>query len=309
MTTSRRTESAPARTRTILAVVATVVAIAFGILVYHFRQGDSASETRNLLDGVAHTESTSLGIEDSVHAGPPQKRESVESLESSAELRRLETPVVTTDEMEVARQGLRNTMEGTLMGSIDPGAVLDAALLVLSSSEISKQPIPEADPTGAIRYPLLGTPDGFKAELWVQRTNNQEFGNPVLSLRLECAPPTEPYVVAGAARRGSNVTITAFMDSSTGQVRHFNILTDFELSSDNRNLGIPIDQARIPFGLLYNLDMRNPLSSTARAFGVNNGNHESREVPLTLVGGPWPREDGISQFGTSMFGMYHKLTH
>jgi hypothetical protein len=88
------------------------------------------------------------------------------------------------DQLEATQEEIRTAMEVALLGVLDPGAFMDVALL-LTELEVASKPIPEPDPSGAMRYPVLGTPDGIRANLLVARTGNPKYANPVLALRFQ----------------------------------------------------------------------------------------------------------------------------
>ena len=140
----------------------------------------------------------------------PQRVAPVRAVEEQAEPRAVvatetaqtSVPVETKPDLEWDRMEarLRAALEQSIYGSLDPGAILDAAL-ELAEHRADPRAVPEPDPTGALRFEVLDAPEGVSAELRVARSDNPRFAS-VLGLKLKLEPAADPYVVDGLVRGG-----------------------------------------------------------------------------------------------------------
>jgi len=209
-----------------------------------------------------------------------------------------EEPASASVELERMRDSLFHAVESSLHGEMDPGLFLDAALLLVGLEP--GKAIPEPSRVG-IRYPLLDTPEGVKAELWLSETENREFANPVLGLRVTMDTPRDPYVVDGLERKESRYHITVWKDPQTGKVKSFGILTNLRPSW-------PIPDGDVAHGLLFNLYTAQPFEPTATLSGYRDRQPSGGwPVPLTLTGGTWPRMEDIEKLGQGLKKMHDKL--
>jgi hypothetical protein len=201
-------------------------------------------------------------------------------------------------ESEVFGPRLITALEATLDGDVDPCAFLDAAL-ELSKLEVDPRAIPEASPSGEIRYPLLGTPQGVSAELWIRRSNNPNHDPTVLTYAMKFDRPSDSYTLAGAARHGPEAQITIWRDRE-GKLSYFGVLTNFYLWRTR-------PEGRIPLGSLYALDVSKPFEVKGSVSAMTpTGIAEDRDA-LRLVGCPWPRMDDLERLKSGMLAMHAKL--
>lgn len=75
------------------------------------------------------------------------------------------------DELTPLLERLRSAIEASVYERLDPGAVLEVGELLVDL-EAGERAIPEPDPSGELRFPILGTPEGLSAELRVARAQN-----------------------------------------------------------------------------------------------------------------------------------------
>jgi hypothetical protein len=199
-------------------------------------------------------------------------------------------------------QRLRAAIESTLYGQLDPGAFLDAALM-LAALEPEHDALTIAHPSGAPRHRLLNAPQGVTAELWVRRT---VAGNLVLTLDTELEVPLNPYVLEGAARTNLQAQVTVWEDSA-GHLAHFGILTELQLAPANRALGLWPTQARVPVGLLYAYDAQHPTQAVVSAYGVDHGAPADWDISAEFSGGEWPRAADLETLNGELLAMHEKL--
>lgn len=204
--------------------------------------------------------------------------------------------------LEKRMEEIRLAMESSLFGMLDAGVFLDAALL-LTELEVASKPIPEPDPSGAMRYPVLCTPDGIQAELIVRRTSNPSFANPVVALKIQLPPPEGPYLLEGALRQGPEATVSIRTDPA-GAIKHLSILTVFQPAPEGRDLGL--SQGFIPIAAHYSLDPES-LSWTSTSSGMRDGAVQDQTLPVTLVGRSCPQLGELEQFGSGLNLMYESL--
>jgi hypothetical protein len=200
---------------------------------------------------------------------------------------------------EVFGPRLTTALEATLDGDVDPCAFLDAAL-ELAKLEVDPHAVPEASPLGGIRYPLVGTPQGVTAELWIRHSGNPRHDSTVLAYKMKFDRPSESYALAGAPRDGPELHITVWCDPD-GNLAHFGVLTNFYLAPGARLEG------PIPLGSLYALDASKPFEVGGSVSSLTPlGIAEDRDA-LRLVGCPWPRMDDLERLKSGMLAMHAKL--
>lgn len=179
------------------------------------------------------------------------------------------------DALREARQSLRMQIEGTLQGTLDPAALLEVALH-LAELEVDPRAVPEPHPSGALRFPLRGLPEGMKAEMWIDSVANAKFAPEVLSLRLELAPEREPYVVGGVPRASSEVTWMLWTDRER-RLQNFSIFTALQPQG-------PVVAGEINEGLLYSVDFVDPAKDKLYVHGRRDGSPAKPPVSTTLTG-------------------------
>ena len=199
---------------------------------------------------------------------------------------------------------LRLAIETTLVGQIDPGGFLDTAL-ALSALEISSKPIPEPTASGSIRYPLLGTPDGVTAELWVAGNKTATFGGPRLTYHVNVTPP-DGYIFEGAARRGLEAQIALWTDPA-GKVKHYSVITDCAIAPRSRQIGLGWEDRKIATGAFFSYDAAHPGEWSATNCGFNDGVVYDADDQPTTVQGAWPRTDDLERLKNGLSNQYGKL--
>lgn len=213
-------------------------------------------------------------------------------------------------ELEAAMDDLLATVERSLGGSLDPGAVLDAALL-LATHETGPA-VPEPSPGGAITYPLLDLPDGVEAELQVRGKNQRQES--VLALRMRLQEPRESWLVEGLPYREPEVEVATWTDEE-GELRHFSISTGAQPGG-----GFPFaDAAEIRSGVLLHTPMdapsewklnmggMKPVEDAADEPGERSWRSGQWEIPQVLDGGPWPRVDDMNRLGELLRARYDEI--
>ena len=202
------------------------------------------------------------------------------------------------------RERLRSAVESSLRGDVDAGALLDLGLALV---ELEVGPaIPEASPTGKVRFPLEGAPEGLTAMLEVGRTT---LGELVLDLRVRMDPPSEIYLVEGYPRLPAEIEISARGDSQ-GALRSFSLMTQLSPSGPGiRKLGIPNDQIETTDGLLYYFRADDPHNPVVRMSREHPGGRLSSEISDSwrIVGGPWPRLEDMQRFHEKLQALHASL--
>lgn len=203
----------------------------------------------------------------------------------------------------LAAETLKLEIESTMVGMIDPGSFLDTAL-ALSKLEVSKSPLPEPHPSGAIRYPVLGLPEGTKAELWLLQSKTGEYGSPRMMYHLTVDQPN-PYIFEGAARKALEAQISLWTDTE-GNVKHFGVLTESMVSGRSAELGMPAADRKLPIGALFSYDASRPHEWHASSSFLDNDRPVEDTANAPAVRGQWPRTEDLevlkrgllSQLGT-----------
>jgi len=207
-------------------------------------------------------------------------------------------------ELEAALEDLRTALERSVLERLDPGAILDAALLLMDS-EVDQRAVPELAVDGRLRFLLMETPDGVQAEVLVAKSN---FYANVLALGIELdVPAGGPYMVDARVRERPRVTLTAWTDAS-GKLLHFGILTGLPPdSAANRALGLPVLEGKLTKGVLYHLSLEDPSDWGLKAYGYQNQQPFTEPITPLLDGGPWPRMDDIERFNRNLLDMYARI--
>jgi hypothetical protein len=245
----------------------------------------------------AHAEPSAGTRSDAQEESSASAPESTEGTESAASAQ-------TPNEREAMLRQLKTAIEVSLTGGLDPGAILDACL-GLVKLHVDRTDLPLAAPDGSLRYRLANTPTGMQAELWVTRSKNAKFEN-VLALRLSLEPPAEPYMLEGAVRKNPVAHVQAFLDKS-GHVKDLVIMTDVAPSNRSRRWGLPLDEGRIPEGIIYHLEMDDPLGWTAETYGLVDGSDASWKDPIALLGEPWPQAPALAQFSAGLLNLLSEV--
>lgn len=199
---------------------------------------------------------------------------------------------------------LRLEIESTLVGQLDPGQFLDTAL-ALTNLEVSDRPIPAPHVNGSMRYPILGTPKGVTAELWVKTAKSSLYDSPILTYALEVETP-EGYAIEGAVRRNLSAQITVFKDNE-GKVKRLAILTDAGASPNSERLGLDWKQGKVPTGVIFDCDVDRPLDWISTNCGTQNGIPYDSDGTHVTVNGKWPRTEDVNLLGVGLLNVYNKL--
>ena len=194
-------------------------------------------------------------------------------------------------------------IESTLVGQMDPGQFLDIGL-ALSRLEVSGKAIPMGDESGAVRYPVLGTPDGVSAELWVRHSSTPEYASPILAYHVKLAP-SDGYVFEGAMRRGLEVHIQVLNDDH-GAIKRFGVLTDSQLSAKTFGIGLGLQGRKIPTGMYFDCYADRPLEWKMLDCSVDNGRPSETES-MSTIHGKWPRTDDVGLMNTGLLKQFSKL--
>ncbi|MCI0589847.1 MAG: hypothetical protein L0323_23785 [Planctomycetes bacterium] len=197
-------------------------------------------------------------------------------------------------------------VEGALRGMFDLDAFLDMAL-ILARLDVDPRAVPEPDPSGAIRFPLRGTPEGIQAEFWVRKTSNSDLGRDVFSLYVTTTSEKEPPFIEGAARQPPGTEITVWTDHN-GRLRNFVVLAT--MNPDGRatkRLGIPLSEGEIPMSLFYSYDVDDPSQCVLRMSGLVDGRLANLTRPIVTSGDPQRRMTDVVQLGKSVLDLHGKL--
>jgi len=205
-------------------------------------------------------------------------------------------------EIEKKVDQFRLAMESSLLGVLDAGAFLDTALL-LTELEVASNAIPESDPSGALRYPVLGTPEGIQAELRIGQTSNPNFASPTLGLKIHVDLPNSPYLLEGALRQEAEATMQIWIDPN-GKIKHLGILTDFQPAPDGRDL--MLSQGSIPLTAHYSLDLES-LTWTSTSSLLKDGSLQDQALPVTFLGRTCPQLGELEKLSSGLTEMYESL--
>lgn len=216
-----------------------------------------------------------------------------------------EAPTTTPEaELATALDRLAFVIDRSLEGRMDPGVILEAALLVAAYEP--GRPRLEPDQAGRIVIPLVGMPEGVEAELCVKEANSSALKGLSLQIRLE---RHEPLVVGNFERELPEVQLTTWTNEG-GELTRFSISID---AAPDRRVG---DFTQDPSDSIYGVSLGTPLTDPTQwkleAHGLRavEGSEQpdggrsfksgSWEVPQVLEGGPWPRVDDIRRFGARL---------
>ena len=196
------------------------------------------------------------------------------------------------EESASLQRRLKAAIELTLVGALDPTAIVQAASS-LAQLHVAKENLPGTAPDGSLRYALTPCPRGIQAELWVARSSGSDFEN-VIALRMQLETPAEPYLVEGAVRKNPVAHVQMHLDEE-GRMKDLVILTDVAPSGRSGSFGLPLGEGRIPQGILFHADMNQPSEWNAESYGLDGGADRSWDDPIALLGDPWPESAGLAE--------------
>ena len=78
-------------------------------------------------------------------------------------------------------------------------------------------------------------------------------------------------------------------------MRDLVILTDVAPSGRSRSFGLPLEEGRIPQGILFHADMDQPSAWNAESYGLDGGADRSWDDPIALLGDPWPESAELAE--------------
>ena len=160
---------------------------------------------------------------------------------------------------------LRTALEDSMYGHLDPSVFLDMAL-ALTELEVGEDAL-EQRANSAVRYPIVGMPEGMEGEYWVCSTRNPEFST-VRKYALSCRAPGSDYYVEGAGRSLLQAKIGVWTDLD-GRVTNFSVTTQMHVSAEHIRSGFP--REGVPEGFHYAYDVNNPHEFSSYLIGVSNG--------------------------------------
>jgi len=213
-------------------------------------------------------------------------------------------------ELESALEQLSGILDHSLEGRLNPGAILDAALLV-AEHEVGNA-LPDLDPGGRLLLPIEGLPEGVTAQLCVSGVNRSQQNVLTLQIELE-RPADEPYVFEDYRRGPPTVQLTTWT-TSEGELQHFSILTD--ISPTRRAGGVLVDPPRFTHGVSLYTSLADPESWTMKGGGLlevegslqPDGGRSyktgSWELPRWIEGDPWPRTQDIRRLSARLLEMH-----
>jgi len=203
-----------------------------------------------------------------------------------------------------ALERLSDVLDRSLDGRLDPGAILDAALLV-AGHDVGT-PIPELQLDGSLAIPLVGLPDGVSAELRVGDPRKN------VPLRLSIHLPREaPFTHGGFERGGPTVHLTTRFDDS-GEPATFSIMTQVDPTEEAEARGRRGGSFQYTHSASFRSSLTSPdewtLTLTDDVGQPIPDGMEYRfahsESPHGLEGGPWPRTDDVRRLGVRLQGLH-----
>lgn len=207
------------------------------------------------------------------------------------------------DELTPLLERLRSAIEASVYERLDPGAVLEVGELLVDL-EAGERAIPEPDPSGELRFPILGTPEGLSAELRVARAQN--YAN-VLVLKTSLTPPPEPYYLEGVLRAELSCRIQIWTDMN-GELSDFSILTTVQPHyRESQRQGLPFETGTIIEGVLYHLKIGNPTEAQMTAIGLRDGVASNWPIPVVIDQMGWPELGRIERFSGKPLKMYDRI--
>ncbi len=200
-------------------------------------------------------------------------------------------------------ENLETAIEASVYQSLDPEPILAAAEL-LFDLDVDKRAIPEPDPTGDMRFPLLNPPEGVSAEL---RLVYSESHANVLALQMRVDAPPEPFYLEGVLRAELSSRLQIWADDE-GQVLDFVIQTTVQPHyRESMNQGIPYRSGTIIEGIYLHTRMGEVPESSMKAIGMQDGVYTTWEIPLALEASPWPPVDRIKLFSDKLMALRNKV--
>jgi hypothetical protein len=194
---------------------------------------------------------------------------------------------------------MQAALEDSLHGHIDPNTFLEAAL-ALTELDVGGEALEPGPIPGVTRYPILGTPDGISAELWIGDPPESVYGS-ARSYVIDCKLPEEQYIAEGAVRGGMRAQVTIWTDLD-GKVKNFGVVTDMEISGMSVRLGMPLDD--VPTGLLYSYDPAEPFDVVGYQAGISSGQPTSWKNRPLVISGRTPPDESLDMLSAGLLSAH-----
>jgi RNA polymerase sigma-70 factor (ECF subfamily) len=217
------------------------------------------------------------------------------------------SPAAADEELHAALARLPSLLDHSLEGRLDPGAILDAALLV-AAHELGSPQL-EPDVAGRLVIPVEGMPAGVEATLCVSKPNRANQKVLTLELAFE---RTAPFAFENMERTGPGVQLTTWTNEDE-ELQHFSIHSDVNVA--RRVAGIDRDPPQMTLGIGLYTPLDDPAHWKLSAGGLrekegslqpNGGRSYTSgdwEIPQLLDGGAWPRVDDMRRLSRRMLAM------
>lgn len=230
----------------------------------------------------------------SPESAPTETREAAAALESNSGNSAEPDPLAVRDaELAAALERLGPVLDRSLTGLMDPGAILDAALLI-AARDVGA-PYPELELNGTLAFPFEGLPDGVEAKLSVGSPLKEPFVGLTIQL-----PRSQPFAFEGVGREGPEVWLVSHLQDD-GELRSMSILTSVDAREEELSRGGSFRysfsatlQTTLSGGTSWNLRMTEN-EVTALADGGQHQRFVERTVPQVLDGNAWPRTDAMHE--------------
>jgi RNA polymerase sigma-70 factor (ECF subfamily) len=204
-------------------------------------------------------------------------------------------------ELRAALDTLARELDRSLDGHLDPGSILQAALLVLEHDVGT--PRAELELNGALAIPLEGLPEGVSAWLEVARDPLQEK-IPALTIRLERG---QEFAHGGFEREGAELGLLVALGSSD-EPKSLSLMTSLDLTEAADRRAHQAGTFDYTLGATLNTSLTGAGSWKLETIAIvgtpvselGDGVMQRivhRDPPQVLTGGPWPRTDDIRRLG------------
>lgn len=189
---------------------------------------------------------------------------------------------------------LENHLVMTLHGGIDVGGMIDIASSLMDL-EVDRRAVPEPTQSGSLSFPILGTPEGMRAQLVVRHADGTQFAKERLSLRVQMDPTSS----GGVERDLSEVYFTCWRDRE-GRLKDFSILTTAYPSADTTG--------SVPLGVTYRISVDDPNNPNIRVKFTENGLPFDVPDKGMLIGQPLDH-DSLNRLNEKLLHQYAKVAN
>ncbi len=292
-------------TKLVLVGVLVVLALGVARIISLREEGPKAlipnprtgKESRNEMDTPGSSEASRVGIDE-----PEGDSKEVRPQEGIAELAEAKA----TAEAEEAVRGLRMDLHESLLGRLNPDALL-AFAQGIADGECEPKILGDPGLGGGVRVALQGVHEGLAAFLEVNHSSDPEIAK-VLTLEIQCDPEESAPFVEGSFRAAPLMSVKVWSDHD-GNAKDIVIFTDIPPAyADCKQAGLDINQSTFDLGLVYRIPQSQSAPPTVRQNYFEYGLPKNREISALVQGPATPSRERMERFNRQLLKLHERVS-